>query len=114
VACGLTGILPAYTLFRMLLLTSRSRTNNLRLIGAGLLFFIFFLPLHSHPVAPPQLAKECACIHGNRTQIGLALDPVSCTPAFQETVIVLCEPKLSSWVFLDLRSIRAPPPVHSL
>jgi hypothetical protein len=57
-AYSLTVISLTDTLFRMPSLTRKSRTNQVRLIGAGLLLFIFFLPLHFHFSAPAQLTNE--------------------------------------------------------
>jgi hypothetical protein len=57
-------------------------SNDLRrYVGAGILLFVFFLPLHFHHLAvTAQIAKECSCVHGTRTQAGLAPAPAVWTP----------------------------------
>jgi hypothetical protein len=45
------------------------------------LLFVFFLPFHFHPAAASvQLAKECSCLHGTRSEAGLAPAPVDWSP----------------------------------
>ena len=52
--------------------SSSEQSKFHRLIGAILLAFLVFLPLHYHAVtATSQLAKECSCVHGTRTQLVL-------------------------------------------
>jgi hypothetical protein len=69
---------------------SRSSSSNQsklhRLIGAILLVFLVFLPLHYHAVTPTsQLAKECSCVHGTRTQLVLHTDSPIVVPALRAT-----------------------------
>jgi hypothetical protein len=86
-----------------------------RLIGAVLFLAVFFLPLHSHSFTPTaQFSKECSCVHGNRTQIGLATASVDWTPAFEPAQVVFYEPEFSVWFSVDSHSIRAPPSASSL
>jgi hypothetical protein len=42
-----------------------------QLIGAALLLFVFFLPLHFHFTVAAQVSKECSCVQGTRTQLAL-------------------------------------------
>jgi len=50
-----------------------SASGRRRFLGLLLFLTVFFLPLHFHPVtATVQVAKECSCLYGSRTQTGLA------------------------------------------
>jgi hypothetical protein len=81
-----------------------------RLIGATLLAFIFFLPLHQHFfTAAPQFTKECSCYGGARTQASLALAPAACIPSFNAFSIAIYEPQVFDWRFIESLGIRAPP-----
>jgi hypothetical protein len=81
-----------------------------RFVSAGMLLFVFFLPLHFHPIAASvQVAKECSCLRGTRTDAGLAVAPALWFP------ILSAQPVASE--FLDCpthfrfqnHGIRAPP-----
>ena len=67
--------------------SSSSKHGELhRLIGAILLVFLVFLPLHYHAVtATSQLAKECSCVHGTRTQLVLHTDSPIIVPPLRAT-----------------------------
>ena len=90
--------------------SSKNAIGARRLIGATLLAFVFFLPLHQHFFTPtPQFAKECSCYGGARTQADLALAPVDCTPSFHALFIAVYESQVSTRHFSESRNIRAPP-----
>jgi hypothetical protein len=73
---------------------------------------VFFLPLHFHPIAATgHEAKECSCIHGARTQMGMAPVPADWTPPPQSFVEEFFQPPLSSRFVVAFQSIRAPPAV---
>jgi hypothetical protein len=80
------------------------------LVGSVLLIAFFFLPLHFHSLTPTaQLAQECSCYHGVRTQAGLAPVPADYTPTFQASFVVLHEPRSFSRLSIHFHAIRAPP-----
>ena len=81
-----------------------------RLLGVLLLFAFFFLPLHSHPhQGTAQVTKECACIQGSRSEIGLPPAAASPAPLFIEFAHQFLEPQFSSCETSSFGSIRAPP-----
>jgi hypothetical protein len=81
-----------------------------RFIGAGMLFFVFFLPLHFHPVAASaQVAKECSCVHGTRTEAGLASAPAAWTPVLPLQPVASESLDWLSNVRFQNHGIRAPP-----
>jgi hypothetical protein len=86
-----------------------------RLIGAGLLLAVFFLPLHFHFVTPTvQLTKECSCVYGMRTQAGPVAAATHWTPTFHVTFIVVYESQTFASILVHSRAIRAPPSFTSL
>ena len=83
-----------------------------RLVSILLFLTVFFLPLHFHPVATTaHVTKECSCIHGTRTEMGMAPVPLDWRPpvaiAFHETL----ELQLVAHLATGLQLIRAPPPL---
>ena len=91
--------------------SSSSEQSNLhRLIGAILLAFFIFLPLHYHVItATSQLAKECTCVHGTRTQLLLAPDVATVVPPVPTTFIA--DHYVFSWTgdWSRSKSVRGPP-----
>lgn len=85
-----------------------------RLIAAVLFLTLFSLPLHSHFSAPAQLSKECSCVHGSRTQMGLAPVQVSAAPALFVDFFTVAEPDVYVWRAVTRQAIRAPPYITSL
>jgi len=80
------------------------------LVGAALLVFVFFLPLHFHAVDESrQLTHECSCVHGTRTQLGSG--PSSAMAAVAPTVFFVVAERVESLVSLTIESdfARAPP-----
>jgi hypothetical protein len=80
------------------------------LVGAALLVFVFFLPLHFHAVDESrQLTHECSCVHGTRTQLGSA--PSSVIAAIAPAVFFVMAERVESLVSLAVESdfARAPP-----
>ena len=81
-----------------------------RVIGIFLLAAVFFLPLHFHAAAAtPQLAKECCCIHGSRTDAGLVIALTTWAPV----VVTQWVPVISQTGLIyrpvSCKSSRAPP-----
>jgi len=86
-----------------------------RLIGAGLLLAVFFLPLHFHFVTPTlQLTKECSCVYGTRTQTAPVAAAVHWAPTFQATFIVVNDSQAFGSISVRSYAIRAPPSIASL
>ena len=88
----------------------KNRHHLPRLISAAVLLFVFFLPLHFHPVAATaQAAKECTCVHGTRAQLGPAPDIATCAPIVGATLLIaqkaLC--RIEEWTRLE--KVRGPP-----
>lgn len=59
-----------------------AKRRTRRLVGAVALLFIFFLPLHFHFSLTSQVAKECSCIHGTRTQLVAPAGSPTIVPIF--------------------------------
>ncbi len=88
----------------------KSMTRGRRLIGAGILAFVFFLPLHQHFfTATPQLSRECSCFLGGRSQPGLGPAPTQCAPIFHAVFVRIDQPQVFFWVPAKSQSIRSPP-----
>jgi hypothetical protein len=86
--------------------------RRLRLVGLLLFLTVFFLPLHFHPAAATaHVAKECTCIHGARTEMGMAPVVTDWMPPAQYFVEEFFQPRLSSRFVAAFQSIRAPPAV---
>lgn len=86
-----------------------------RWVSVFLFLTIFFLPLHFHvAVKTPQLAKECSCIHGSRTQTGLAAPPVKWLPAITCQLIEICSKTEFIFHAVSTKASRAPPSLVSL
>jgi hypothetical protein len=92
----------------------RNQRSSLRLVGLGLLLFVFFLPLHFHFSVASQISKECSCAHGTRKQ--LALSEVGPTNSPQFRAIPLVVPSTSVWIesYSKPQNVRAPPSTVSL
>jgi hypothetical protein len=97
----------------MPLTSGRKRSPGLhRLIAAGLFFFVFFLPLHAHYFASdPQITKDCACLHGSRTQMASAPVAADWAPMFLLSAVFSHEPQVISNSSVGILSIRAPPAI---
>ncbi len=98
------------------LFISRVKPNNIRrFVSAGILLFVFFLPLHFHsPTVAPQLAKECSCFHGNKTQTGLAPVLVTGVPVIDVQPVQVGQKDWPGTFRMFDRHIRAPPSQASL
>ena len=81
-----------------------------RFIGAGMLLFVFFLALHFHPLAATaQVAKECSCVQGTRTEAGLAPAPAAWAPVLTAQPVASESLDWLGYVRFQNRGIRAPP-----
>src|SRR5262245_24943441 len=86
-----------------------------RFVSAGILLCVFFLPLHFHPAAATaQVAKECSCLHGTRTQASLSPTPAGWTPVLTAEPVATEAFDCFSYVRFQIHGIRAPPLTPSL
>jgi len=84
------------------------------LIGAAVVLFVFFLPLHFHPAAATaQAAKECTCVHGIRAQLGPAPDIATCAPIVGATLLIAqkVSRRVDDWT--RLQKVRGPPQLQA-
>jgi hypothetical protein len=86
-----------------------------RFVGVFLFLAVFCLPLHFHAaVATPQLAKECSCIHGSRTEAGLTAPPAKWLPAVTYQLIEFCYETEFVFHAISTKASRAPPSLVTL
>jgi hypothetical protein len=83
-----------------------------RWISVLLFVAVFSLPLHFHAVSAvtSQITKECNCVHGTRTQIGLTAVTTQCAAALQFNLQDSLQPQVISQIVSGFQAIRAPPP----
>ena len=92
-----------------------SASRRRRLVGLLLFLTVFFLPLHFHSLTvTAQVAKECGCLYGSRTQAGLTIAHSNPLP-----VLIWQPVRTESQEFFGLRfgtrwHSRAPPFTVSL
>ncbi len=88
----------------------RGATEIKRLAAIISLVAVFFLPLHFHSLtAPAKVAKECACVQGTRTVVGLAPAPPTVIPVFAFQPIAFAADVKYERLSVSITSIRAPP-----
>jgi hypothetical protein len=81
-----------------------------RYMGAVLFVFVFTLPLHFHPAAEiSQIAQECSCYDGGRTQLGSGQAAVVLVPDHDFVVLVAHRTKVAAAIVAKSESARAPP-----
>jgi hypothetical protein len=81
-----------------------------RIVGVGMLLFVFFLPLHFHPIAASvQVAKECSCLRGTRTDAGLAVAPALWFPILPAQPVASESLDCLTHFRFQNHGIRAPP-----
>jgi hypothetical protein len=111
---SLTSCNPLVSFSPVLTAALRHQRCIWRLVGLGLLLFVFFLPLHFHFSPGSQLSKECSCAQGTRKQ--LALNESAPISFSQLQAIFL--PALTTSVWIDSYSrpqnVRGPPFTVSL
>ena len=92
-----------------------TRWVSRRWVNVSLLITLFFLSLHFHvAVTAPQLAKECSCIHGSRTEAGLATPPAGGVPVVAYQLIESCCETEFVFHAVSTKASRAPPSLVSL
>lgn len=85
------------------------------LVGLVLVVAVFALPFHFHFFTQTaQLAQECSCYHGVRTQAGLAPASADWIPTFQASFVAVYEAQVFSRLSIHFHTIRAPPYISSL
>ena len=85
-----------------------------RIISVAALLFVFFLPLHVHFSAAPQISKECSCIQGSRVELALTADTWTCAPSYTATLLIAQNDFYPVDKSIDLSHVRAPPATVSL
>jgi len=112
----LTQVQASFKKDTMLFAASGKRAASFRrLTAAGLFLFVFFIPLHFHSFASEaQIAKECSCLRGNRTQLASAPAPTDWVPSPFVSFFSPSEPQGPDRFTIARRAIRAPPPENSL
>jgi hypothetical protein len=82
-----------------------------RWISVLLFVTVFSLAFHFHAASAltSQITKECSCVHGTRTQIGLTAVALQCVPALQFNLQESLQPQLIPQVVSGSQAIRAPP-----
>ena len=92
-----------------------SAPGHLRVISLLLFLTVFFLPLHFHSVAAKaQVTKECSCVHGTRTEAGLAVAPFNWIPVLAAETVASEFLDCLSYGRFQIHGIRAPPLTSSL
>jgi hypothetical protein len=93
----------------MFISEAETRRQTCRLVGAVLLLFVFFLPLHFHFNTSAKVAQECACVQGARAQLAPApaLTTFALTITAQPVIVESNVPQSVEW--LALQCVRAPP-----
>jgi hypothetical protein len=79
------------------------------IISVAALLFVFFLPLHVHFSAVPQISKECSCVQGTRTELAVSADTWNLAPIYRTTYVITQDDLL--WVdqWTQLKRVRGPP-----
>ena len=86
-----------------------------RFIGLLLFLAVFFLPLHFHvAVAAPHVAKECSCLHGSRTDAGIAPLAALTLPVTDYRPLEFFPQSEFAFHVISSKASRAPPSFISL
>jgi hypothetical protein len=85
-----------------------------RAVSSATLLFVLFLPLHFHFSLTGQIAKECSCVHGTRTQLAPQTVSTALVPTLQFTIFAA--PYLFTWVgdWSTSQKVRGPPSTISV
>ena len=86
-----------------------------RFVGLFLFVAVFFLPLHFHvAVAAPHVTKECSCLHGSRTEAGIAPLPALALPVVDHWPHEFISHSEFVFHVISSKASRAPPSLISL
>lgn len=92
-----------------------TRLSHRSCVGFVLLVALFFLPLHFHPVTTTaQVAKECSCFQGSRSEASPAAQPEDCLPALAAQPVFAESHHWIASLHGITRHSRAPPVTASL
>jgi hypothetical protein len=81
-----------------------------RFFGAGILLFVFFLPLHLHFPADAQVGEECVCCYyGGRVQMSLASAAPILGPFAWVLFLTVRQTEVPFQVAIKSELARAPP-----
>jgi hypothetical protein len=81
-----------------------------RLLSAAILLFLFFLPLHIHFPANPQVSEDCACCYyGGRVQMDLAPAAVILGPSDEVSFLIVRITEAPVQIAIESELARAPP-----
>ena len=79
-------------------------------IGAVLVFFLFLLPLHFHPISESQqISQECSCTCGGLNQLGSAAAPVLVSNVHNVFFAHFSKTEIALDVMIESECARAPP-----
>ena len=97
--------------FRNVFILCIKKSRNLsRFLSAAILLFLFFLPLHIHFPANPQVSEDCACCYfGGRVQMDLAPAAVILGPSDEVSFLILRITEAPIQVIIKSELARAPP-----
>jgi len=97
-------------------LTKLRRVTMPRWFSVCLILTVFFLPLHFHLTSPiaSQVTKECSCLQGTRTQLGIAADVPGLTSLVVLTAVIIQKELTGSKAWSDSQKVRGPPALASL
>ena len=89
----------------------RDMPKTRRWVSILALVFVFFLPLHFHAAAAAaNISHDCACLHGARSQTGVApISTQTIAPLLELFVPPSFQSHFVSRVVIGFLSIRAPP-----
>ena len=86
-----------------------------RFVGLFLFLAVFFLPLHFHvAVAVPHVVKECSCLHGSRTDAGIAPLPALALPVTDHWLLEFFSQSEFAFHAISSKASRAPPSFISI
>ena len=81
-----------------------------RFVGLFLFVAVFFLPLHFHAaLAVPHVVKECSCLHGSRTDAGIAPLPALALPVVDHWPLEFIAHSEFAFHAISSKASRAPP-----
>jgi hypothetical protein len=90
--------------------STKKRIVGYPVVGALVLFFVFFLPLHFHPANENrQISHECSCYLGGQTQLGSCPSSTALIFAPEFFFIVVSRPEGLVGLEIESDSARAPP-----
>ena len=86
------------------------RSGSAAAVSFLLLVSVFFLPLHYHTVGTAaQITKDCSCVHGTRTEVGLTSASADSTLVFTAFPLAGDIQDPTGYLLTASGHIRAPP-----